>query len=429
MPTKHEFKNRVQKEVDAFKDKLIAISDAIHKQPELGLREYRACELLIAEIESFGFRVDHPVADLDTAFLASFKGQKEGRKIALLAEYDALPGLGHACGHNIIAAAALGAALALKKVVSQLGGAILLYGTPDEEAVDARSRGGKVLMTKAGLFDGLDAALMMHPTGGASTAWAYSFPLKDFSVRFLGKPAHYTVPHRGINALESLLMFLNNVNTLKREWMPNVMFAYTITDGGGPSAIVVPASAEAHITMKAFYSEYLENLFESVRICAHNVAATTGAKVEIKVLGEYKNMVPNLHLVHSLGANMRTLGMEVEDPCISQRRLERLSYPGVSTDFGDVSWIVPGIHAYCSIGGNDLVHHTPEFAAAAGSEKGHTAVTLSAKAMAMTAVDILADNAFADNMKAEFDSYQSEKFIKVPGLPPDYLPFPEEFTT
>jgi metal-dependent amidase/aminoacylase/carboxypeptidase family protein len=150
MPTKHEFKNRVQKEVDAFKDKLIAISDAIHKQPELGLREYRACELLIAEIESFGFRVDHPVADLDTAFLASFKGQKEGRKIALLAEYDALPGLGHACGHNIIAAAALGAALALKKVVSQLGGAILLYGTPDEEAVDARSRGGKVLMTKAG---------------------------------------------------------------------------------------------------------------------------------------------------------------------------------------------------------------------------------------------------------------------------------------
>lgn len=427
MFTNQEFKNRVQKEVDAFRDKLISISRAIHTHPERGLREFKACELLTAGIESFGFQVDQPVAGLDTAFVACFEGQKEGTKIAFLAEYDALPGLGHACGHNIIAAAAFGAALALRKVVSELGGTIILYGTPDEEAIDVRSRGGKVVMAEAGLFEGVDAALMMHPTSGMSAAWSYSFPLKDFTVKFLGKPAHYTMPHRGINALESLLMFLNNVNTLKRGWMPNVMFAYTITDGGGPSAIIVPESAEAHITMKTFYSGYLENLYETVKTCAHNVASMTGAKVEIKVLGQYKNMVPNLQLVLSLYANMRALGMEVEDPCISQRRLERLSYPGISTDFGDVSWIVPGIHGYCNIGENELVEHTPEFATAAGSKKGHEAVILSAKAMAMTAVDILTDNTFANNIKAEFQKYKSERFIKVPGLPPHYRPLPEEF--
>ena len=406
-----EFKNRVQQEVDSFRDKLISISQAIHTYPELGLKEFKACELLTTEIESFGFQGDHPIAGLDTAFIARFEGQKQGARVAFLAEYDALPGLGHGCGHNIIAAAAFGAAIALRKVVSELGGTIMLYGTPDEEAIDVRSRGGKVIMAQAGLFEGLDAALMMHPTSGMSAAWSYSFPLKDFNVWFVGKPAHYTVPHRGINALESLLMFLNNVNTLKRGWMPNVMFAYTITDGGGPSAIIVPERAEAHITMKTFYAGYLEELFETVKTCADNVASITGAKVEIEVLGEYKNMVPNLHLARSLYANMHSLGMAVEDPRFSQRRLEQLTYPGISTDFGDVSWVVPGIHGFGSIGDNDLVEHTPEFARAAGSKKGHEAVILSAKAMAMTAVDILSDDGFAGEMKAEFKTYKSRGFL------------------
>jgi amidohydrolase len=422
-----EFKGRVQKEVDAYRDKLISISQAIHTHPELGLKEFKACERLTSEIESFGFQVDHPVAGLDTAFIARFEGQKQGARVAFVAEYDALPGLGHGCGHNIIAAAAFGAAIALRRVVSELGGTIMLYGTPDEEAIDVRSRGGKVIMAEAGLFEGVDAALMMHPTSGMSTAWSYSFPLKDFNVRFVGKPAHYTVPHKGINALESLLMFLNNVNTLKRGWKPNVMFAYTITDGGGPSAIIVPDRAEAHITMKAFYSEYLEGLYEKVVTCATNVAAMTGAKVEIEVLGEYKNMVPNLHLALSLYANMRALGMAVEDPGFSQRRLEQLSYPGISTDFGDVSWVVPGIHGFSSIGDNDLVEHTPEFARAAGSKRGHEAAILSAKALAMTAVDILTDARFAGKMKEEFQAYRSGGFLEVPGLPPHYLPLPEEF--
>ncbi len=427
MSTKHEIKKQVQKEVDFHRDKIISINHKIHANPELGLMEYNACELLSSEIESFGFRVEKPIAGLETAFRASFKGQEGGPKIAFLAEYDALPGLGHACGHNIIAAAAFGAALALKKVVSNQTGTIILYGTPDEEAVDVRSRGGKVVMAKAGLFDGLDAALMVHPINGVSKAWSYSFPLKDFTVRFFGKPAHYTTPYKGINALEGLLMFLNSVNTLKRGWMPNVMFAFTITDGGGPSAITVPERAEAHITMKAFYSSYLEDLYDTVQACAQNVAAVMGAKVEIKVLGEYRNMIPNLQLALGMYENMRALGMEVEDPRDSQKNLERLPYPGISTDFGDISWVVPGIHSYCSIGESGLVAHTAKFAKAAGSERGHEAAVLSAKALAMTAVDILMDNTFANHIQEEFQNYQAKEFMNVPGLPPRYGPFPETF--
>ena len=427
MATNHEMKKQVQQEVDSHRDKIISLNHTIHANPELGLMEFKACELLSSEIESFGFRVEKPITGLETAFRASFERKKGGPKIAFLAEYDALPGLGHACGHNIIAAAAFGAALALKKVVSDRAGTIILYGTPDEEAVDVRSRGGKVVMAKAGLFDGLDAALMVHPTSGASKAWGYSFPLKDFTVRFLGKPAHYTTPYKGINALESLLMFLNSVNTLKRGWLPNVMFAYTITDGGGPSAITVPESAEAHITMKAFYSKYLEDLYDTVKACAQNVAAVMGAKVEITVLGEYRNMIPNLQLVLGMYENMRALGMEVEDPRDSQKDLERLLYPGISTDFGDVSWVVPGIHSYCSIGESSLVGHTPEFTQAAGSEQGHEAAILSAKALAMTAVDILTNSTFSNHMQEEFQKYRAEGFMNVPGLPPHYRPFPPKF--
>lgn len=427
MTPNRESKKQVQREIDFHKDKIIHISRTLYANPELGLQEFKACALICKAIGARGFRVEQPVAGLETAFRASYQGAKDGPRIGLLAEYDALPELGHACGHNIIAAAAYGAALALKSVASAHGGTIILFGTPDEEGVDEQSRGGKVLMAKAGVFDDLDAVLMVHPTSGAGAAWDYSFPLKDFTVRFLGKPAHYTTPHKGINALEALLMFLNDINTLKRGWTPNVMFAYTITDGGGPSAITVPASAEAHITMKTFYSGYLEELYATVTACARNVAKVTGAQVEMKVLGEYKNMIPNLQLSLRMYAHMRALGMDVEDPRISQRNLERRFYPGGSTDFGDVSWLAPGIHAYCSIGDKDLVLHTPEFTHAAGAEPGNAAALLSAKALAMTAVDILTDRDFARNMQQEFEAYQHQGFMNIPGLPPEYPPFPGDF--
>jgi amidohydrolase len=419
-----EFKALVCDAVDRVDDRLVSISDTIHQHPELGLKEYRACELLTTELSQLGFETQVGIAGMDTAFSATVSGDKPGPRIAFLAEYDALPELGHACGHNVIAASAVGAALALRKVVSELGGTVVLYGTPDEEAVAPESRGGKVIMARAGLFDDLDAVLMVHPTGGESAVWRYSFPLKDFTVSFTGKPAHYTVPHEGVNALESLLLFLSAVNTVKRGWPSNVMFAYTITDGGGPSPIVVPARAEAHIAMKAFHSGHLEDLFERVCACARNTARMTGAEARIQTLGAYRNTIPNLALSFAMRRNMQKLGEAVQHPAISQKKLERLTYQGISTDFGDVSWRAPAIHAYCSLGGSDLVAHTAAFAAAAGSDPGHRAVIMSAKAMASTAVDILTDPALAKEVKAEFTRYRKDNFLQVPGIPPGYLPFP-----
>ena len=317
--------------------------------------------------------------------------------------------------------------MAMRPIVSELGGEILLVGTPDEEAVSDDSKGGKVVMCRAGTFKGLDAVLMMHPLGGVNQAWGYTFPLKDFTVRFEGKPAHYTEPEKGINALESLLLFLSNVNTLKRGWSPSVMFAYTITDGGGPSAITVPASAKAHITMKAFYSEYLESRFEQVKACVDAVSAMTGAKGRVTVLDEYRNAVPSLYLAASLYRNLKSLGVPVGDPRDVQRALERRTYPGLSTDFADVSWEVPAIHGYCSIGDDSLVAHTPEFVRAAASEAGDRAVEVAAKAMALSAVDILVDPEFASGTMREFLQYKDRGFLGVPGIPPEYAPFPEEF--
>ena len=415
------------REVERAEEDITRVSMAIHAHPELGLHERWSCDFLATEAGSRGFTVETPAAGMDTAFIGRYSAGKSGPRSAFLCEYDALPELGHGCGHNVIAAGSFGAAVALRPIVDELGGEILLVGTPDEEAIRAESKGGKVIMSRAGVFKDLDAALMMHPIGGANEVWRYAFPLKDLTVRFEGKPAHYTQPEKGINALESLIMFLGDVNALKRQWSPSVMFAYTITDGGGPSAITVPKSAEAHITMKAFDGEYLESRFRQVMACVRAVSEMTGAKGTVEVLDEYKHMIPNLHLAAGMAANIKSLGGQVQSPMDSLRDLERLTYPGLSTDFSDVSWEAPAIHGYCSIGGSDLVAHTPEFAAAAGSGPGNEAAVFAAKAMAMTAADILFDEEYARAVKGEYEAYRDRSFRDIPGLPPDYTPFPKEF--
>jgi len=412
--------------VDALREGILEISRRLHQHPELGLEEYHARDLLVSRIEALGFEVTTPVAGLDTGFTARCAAGKPGPVIAFLAEYDALPDLGHACGHNVIAAGSFGAAAALREIVQETGGTILLVGTPDEEAFSERSKGGKVVMARAGVFDNVDAALMMHPTGGPHAVWRYTFPLKDFTVHFEGKPAHYTRPEEGINALEGLLLFLQTANALRRTWRPDVLFAYTITDGGGPSAITVPRSAEAHLTLKTFESNTLETVFQSLQACVKSVSELTGAQGTIRVLDAYQSTIPNLHLCESLYRNLRSLGTDVENPIQGRRNLARMRYPGISTDFGDVSWLVPAIHGYCSLGPQALVAHTPAFAEAAGGPPGDEAALLSARALALTALDLLADPAFSRAVQGEFAQYAEQTFLRVPGLPPDYLPFPKD---
>jgi len=420
-----DYKAKTKQYIDSIKTELFSISQTIHRNPELGLKEYKACALLTTKLHESGFQIENPVAGMDTAFIAIFKSGKPGPRIGFVAEYDCVPELGHACGHNVIAAAAMGAALGTKLIIEELGGSVMVFGTPDEEAVSPVSRGGKVIMAQKGIFDDVDVVLMTHPISGPNVVWDYTFPLKDFHVTFTGKPAHYTLPHEGVNALESLLLFLNSVKRMQTNWRSGVMFAYTIVDGGGESPIIIPQKAAAHIAMKAFYAAYLGETFSKVEQCAANVARIMGAQAEVKMISEYKSMIPNFELIDLIYQNLSLLNAPVIDLAQSQRKLEQLDYPGASTDFADVSWVVPGIHWWCSIGDNQHVLHTPEFAEDVGSEPGNQAVLLASKVMAMTAVDILTIPGCSKKIKEEFTRYKKDNFTNVPGIPPNYLEIPE----
>jgi len=420
--TQPDYKATVRRYVSSKKTELLSISHAIHCNPELGLQEHKACELLVSTLREAGFEVETPVAGLDTAFVATYQSGKPGPRIGFLAEYDCVPGLGHACGHNIIAASAVGAGLALRSVVDDTGGSVTVLGTPDEEAVSPDSRGGKVIMVENGVFDKVDVALMTHPHSGGNVVWDYTFPLKDFNVTFLGRPAHYTLPHEGVNALECLLSFLSTVRAMQGNWQSGVMFAFTIIDGGGASPIIIPEKATAHIAMKAFDASYLEEIFAKVEHCAVNIADTMSAKAVVKINSEYKSTIPNLSLISLVQNNLRLLGAPVIDPAQSRRALERLTYPGPSTDFADVSWVVPGIHWWSTVGDKPYVLHTPEFAREAGSAEGDKTVLLASQVMAMTGVDILTTPGCAEGITEEFEKYRKDGFKKVPGIPPDFTP-------
>lgn len=424
--TQPDYKTAVRQYVASKESDLLSISHTIHRDPELGLQEHRACELLVSTLRGSGFEVETPVAALDTAFVASYRSDNPGPRIGLAAEYDCVPDLGHACGHNIIAASAVGAALALRSVVDETGGSVTVFGTPDEEAVSPGSRGGKVIMAEDGVFDDVDVVLMTHPRSGGNAVWDYTFPLKDFNVTFHGKAAHYTLPHEGVNALESLISFLGVVKRMQSNWRSGVMFAFTIVDGGGESPIIIPRRASAHIAMKAFDAAYLEEVFSRVEQCARNTADTMGTQVNLKMNGEYKSTIPNLGLVALVRENLRLLDAPVIDPAESQRALERLDYPGPSTDFADVSWVVPGIHWWCSVGEKPYVLHTPDFAEAVGSAAGDRAVLLASQVMAMTAIDILTIPGCVERITEEFNRYREDGFRRVPGIPPDFAPLPTE---
>ena len=424
--TQPDYKAAVREYIASKKADLLSISHKIHCNPELGLQEHKACELLVSTLRESGFEVETPVAGLDTAFIARYQSDKPGPRIGLAAEYDCVPGLGHACGHNIIAASAVGAGLALRSVVDDTGGSVTIFGTPDEEAVSPDSRGGKVIMAEAGVFNNVDVVLMTHPHSGGNVVWDYTFPLKDFNVTFLGKPAHYTLPHEGINALECLLSFISSVKALQSNWRSGVMFAFTITDGGGDSPIIIPQKATAHIAMKAFDAPYLEEVFAKVEQCAANVADTMGAQTKVTINSEYKSTIPNLGLVNLVKQNLCLLDAPVVEPAQSQRALEQLDYPGPSTDFADVSWVVPGIHWWSTVGDNSYVLHTPEFAEEVGSAAGDQTVLLTAQTMAMTGIDILTTPGCIEKITGEFQRYKKDDFKNVPGIPPHFIPLPKE---
>ena len=386
-PDISQLKSSVTAKVEAQRRQLRDLSLKIHANPELGFKEVKASGWLTDYLEKNGFSVERGICKLKTAFRASYGKGKPA--IALLAEYDALPRLGHACGHNLIAASSAGAAVAAKEAVDRSGGNIQVIGTPAEELY-----GGKVMMAERGAFDNLDAAMMVHP-GSHNGTVTQALACIALEVEFTGRAAHAAGhPEAGINALEAMLLSFSAINSLRQHIKDKARIHGIITDGG-EAANIVPAHSAGSFLVRAEDDAYLEELKEKVLDCFVGGATATGARLEYRWGDiQYAPMRNNMTLARLFRQNMQSTGrrMPLHDP---DRAFG-------STDMGNVSQLVPGIHPGVAIATPEVANHSPDFALAAGSDAGIEGMIDAAKGLAMTAVDLIASPETVTRVKGEF---------------------------
>jgi len=382
-----ELKARVIAEVDSHRDELIDLSLRIHRNPEVGFKERKASRWLSEYLEGQGFRVERRFCRLPTAFRAIASEARP--RVAFLGEYDALPRIGHACGHNIIGVSAAGAAVATKAVLAATGGSIAVIGTPAEEMY-----GGKVIMASRDAFRDLDAAMLTHP-GSRNAVLADALACAELEVEYFGKESHAAArPEAGINALDALITAYNAINALRQHTRSSGRIHGIITDGGSASNIV-PGHSAASFLVREEDEEHLEELKTKVIACFEAGAQATGARLEYR-WGEaqYAAMRTNQPLAEAYRRNLIALGRRPRE-----RRPRRATG---STDMGNVSAAVPAIHPSVAISPPDVGAHSPAFAESAASEEGHRGLLDAAKAMAMTAVDVLTNADLRERMQRSF---------------------------
>ncbi len=383
-------KASVHTTIDDLCPMLVDLAKRIHRHPELKFEEYRAAKWLSEVAAEAGFQVEQPYAGLETAFRASRVGAREGPSIAFLAEYDALAAAGHACGHSLIGPASLGAALGLMSEMAHLPGSIHLIGTPGEEGGS-----GKAILVDAGVFDDVDAAMMFHPSG-KTVLWKNSLARQTVLIEFFGRAAHAASrPEEGINALNATIQTFQSIDALRQHMLDSARIHGIITHGGDAPNIVPDYSASLFY-VRALDDDYLNELIERVKNCAAGAALATGARVEVELQSSTRSLRTNMRLAGAFRENLEDLGWEFDEVDPTE---------GIGgTDMGNVSHVTAVIHPYLSIGPDDLVGHTEEFAAAADSAEGHRAMIAAAKALAGTAVDILLRPDLLEAIRAEFRS-------------------------
>ena len=385
----HELKSQVVAEVETLRKELIDLSLRIHAHPETAFQEQQASAWLAEYLERHGFRVQRGICDLPTAFRAE---QGEGApRVALLAEYDALPGIGHGCGHNIIAAASVGAGIAAASVTPTTDGSVVVIGTPAEEVY-----GGKVLMARRGAFEGLEAAMLCHP-GSRDGAYARALACAELEVEYFGSEAHAAArPEAGVNALDALIIAFNGIAALRQHIRSSARIHGIITDGG-QAPNIVPGHAAGSFLVRAEDEAYLEELKGRVVACFQAGAQASGARLEYR-WGEaqYAAMHTNGPLAEAYRENLAAVGREVIEDT-SRRSMG-------STDMGNVSELVPAIHPTIAIAPRTVGAHPPEFERCAASEDGHRGLIDSAKALALTVVDVLANAGLRRQMREAFEA-------------------------
>lgn len=371
-------KERLYNEGQLIKERLAEISDYIYRNPELGNEEYKAVEALTTFLKEHGFEIECPYSGMNTAFKATFDSGKKGMTVGYLCEYDALPKIGHGCGHNMIGVMSAGAGVVLSKVLSEIGGKIIVYGTPAEE-----TNGGKVILTEAGAFDELDAAMIVHPDGETRASGSSS---ALYPIRFIykGKTAHAaSCPEKGINALNSVIQLFNGIDALRQHVTPDVRMHGIITKGG-VAANIVPDEAVADFYFRAATKERVTEVVEKVKRIAEGAALMTGATLEMERYElPYDDLKTNETLSEMFNSNLRELGIT---------DIKEAKVTGGSSDIGNVSHVAPTIHPYIGVTDCPMVGHSVEMANSTITSKAHDRLLIAALAMAYTGHDVIVRN-------------------------------------
>jgi amidohydrolase len=386
--TQSSLKDRIIESVDRLSDDLQTLSQRIHDNPELCFNEVKACEWLTEFLGKNGMKVEKAVAGVETAFRATIE-TGDGPTIAILCEYDALPEIGHACGHNVIAASGAGAGAALALIKDQLPkGRIQVIGTPAEEG-----GGGKVKLIESGIFKNVDCAMMIH---GFDRNMLHQdlLGIVRVDLEFTGKASHASAdPWDGINALDACIQTFNSISMLRQQMRPDCRIHGIITNGGAAPNII-PEYASAMFYVRAPRIDEMWKLHDRVVACAEGAAKATGCTVKATQRDYvYEPMKSSRVLLDLFAANMKTVGLTVQESV-----KDRIG----SSDIGNVSQVCPTIHPYIAIAPSGTAIHTREFADAAVKPLAKAGMLAAAKTMAMVAVDLLSDPDKVKTAKAEF---------------------------
>ncbi|MHB0880484.1 M20 family metallopeptidase [Paenibacillus sp. SEL1] len=384
-----DFKQTIQKTIEQHAPRFKDISLYIGANPELGNEEFLAAARLKEELVFHGFEVQAPVLGIETAFIATYKSAKPGPVVAFLAEYDALKGLGHACGHHLICMMSTGAAVGLKSIIDETGGEVRVYGTPAEE-----TRGAKVPMAAAGLFDDCDIALMTHPYDRYEKS-GKSLAIDAVQFEFFGQSAHAAAsPHEGINALDAVIQTFNGINAFRQQVKSTVRI-HGIINQGGQAANIIPDYASAQFYVRAATRQELNPLTRRVIQIAEGAALQAGCRFETSNYEtSYDEMVTNRVLSDAFTANLVQAGISQEDITEGEDH--------GSMDIGNVSLHCPAIHPYIQVIDEKHALHTPEFRDLAMQDRAMEGMLLAARTLAWTACDVITNPGLLAQIKKEF---------------------------
>ncbi|WIV13541.1 M20 family metallopeptidase [Proteiniborus sp. MB09-C3] len=388
---KEQLMKEIIDEIEDKKQELIETSKYIWNNPEIGYEEFKAKDILISVLEKEGFEIQRDVGNVATAFTAVKKGKGEGPRIAIMSEYDALPEIGHACGHNLFSVASIGAALGIAKVIDKIDGSVVVIGTPAEEGIVPNS-GGKAVLIEEGVFENIDAAMICHAEG-RTIVERLLVASASIEVIFTGKAAHAGgPPHEWINALTAGLLTINNINAIRQQFLPRVIVNPIITEGG-ITVNTIPDKCVVKLSIRADRRNVLLNVMDKVENCIKAAAMVTGCNYKIDMEKRiYEDLIPNHELSLAFRNALNVLGVDYIER-------EEANY---AWDAGNVSYVCPTIAPYIKIGSEKLVGHTEDFKKASNSEEGFEGMIIGAKAMALTTFDYLTSPDLRERAKEEF---------------------------